>query len=175
LKSWVTAQDAWSSSRPGDYRFRRCTRIAGVGLAAIVFVGSVGPASGVQQTYTIYTADDLTVTMRTLGPNVERLKRALAARDYETAKDQVARSRELLAPSITFWSDHARDDAIRLLKHALSRLDDLDVALSAETIDPTAVDARASAVDSACESCHKTYREEDPVTKERRLKRSVLK
>jgi hypothetical protein len=140
-----------------------------------VFVAPFGSAPGAQQTYTIYTADDLTVTMRTLGPNVERLRRALAAREYETAKEQVARSRELLAPSITFWSNHARDDAIRLLKHALSKLDDLDLGLSAETIDPTAVDANAKAVDSACESCHRIYREEDPVTKEHRLKRSILK
>lgn len=50
------------------------------------------------------------------------------------------------------------------------KMDELDAALSADPIDPTAVSALAKQVNASCEACHAIYREQDPTTKAYRLK-----
>ena len=71
--------------------------------------------------------------------------------DFEEAKVRVTRAREQLSPTITFWRKNERDDAIGMVRAATGRLDDLDVVLSELTIDPAAVSAALSAVDTACQ------------------------
>ncbi len=140
-------------------------------FAIIVLLTVVaGSAATAQKPYPIFTLDHFVSTMKTLGPNVAALDASLASRDFETAKAQLARSREQLVTTITFWRNHERDDAIAFLRDAVGKMDDLDAALSAETIDPAAVTALAGEVDAACEACHAVYREQDPVTNEYRLK-----
>jgi hypothetical protein len=43
-----------------------------------------------------------------------------------------------------------------------------------ETVDPGAVETLATEVDAACTACHVVYREQDPVTREYRLRQSAL-
>ncbi len=124
--------------------------------------------------YPIYTQDHLDATMKTLGPNVAGIRASLADGDFTTAKERTIRSREQLAISVTFWRDMARDDAVTLLRTALDRMDALDAALSIETVDPGAVETLATEVDAACTACHAVYREQDPVTREYRLRQSAL-
>ena len=112
--------------------------------------------------------------MKTLGPNVAGIRASLADGDFTTAKERTIRSREQLAISVTFWRDMARDDAVTLLRTALDRMDALDAALSIETVDPGAVETLATEVDAACTACHVVYREQDPVTREYRLRQSAL-
>jgi cytochrome c556 len=69
-----------------------------------------------------------------------------------------------------FWRDRKRDDAIRLLRDNLAKLDELDAALSVERVDRVGVDALASQVTASCQNCHNVYRDQDPVTKAYRLK-----
>ncbi len=140
-------------------------------LAIIVLLTVVaGSAATAQKPYPLFTLDNFVSTMKTLGPNVAALNASLASRDFETAKAQLTRSRELLATTVTFWRDHERADAIAFLGDTVRTMDDLDTALSAETIDSAAVTALAGAVGAACEACHAVYREQDPVTREYRLK-----
>jgi hypothetical protein len=140
--------------------------------------------------YPIYTQDHLDATMKTLGPNVAGIRASLADGDFTTAKERTIRSREQLAISVTFWRDKERDDAVTLLRTALDRMDALDAALSietvdpgavetvdpgaVETVDPGAVETLATEVDAACTACHVVYREQDPVTREYRLRQSAL-
>ena len=57
-----------------------------------------------------------------------------------------------------------------MLRDAVNRMDDLDVALSADTIDPAAVAVCVKQVGAACQACHAIYREQDPVTKMYKIK-----
>ena len=61
-----------------------------------------------------------------------------------------------------------------MVRNAVTRMDDLDVALSAEKIDPATVTARVKDVGAACQACHAIYREQDPVTKTYRLKAGTV-
>ena len=49
-------------------------------------------------------------------------------------------------------------------------MDDLDAALSVNSIDSVAVNTLVAEIGAACQACHMVYRDQDPVTKEYRLK-----
>jgi hypothetical protein len=95
-------------------------------------------------------------------------------RDFESAKSQLTRSREQLAVTVTFWRDRKRDDALKLLKDTLTKMDDLDEALSVVTVDAARADGILKQVNSACEACHAVYRQFDPATKTYTFKPGVL-
>ena len=144
-------------------------------LTVVALLTAFGaPAATRQKPYPVFTLDHLVATMKTLGPNFEASTAALASRDDETAKAMLIRSREQLATTITYWRDHERDDAIGFLRAALTGLDGLDDALSADTIDRRAVTALVGEVETACAACHAVYRDEDPDTGGYRLKPGVI-
>lgn len=134
----------------------------------VVAAGSLTTAQ--QKPYPIFTQDDFITAMKESGRAFETATSALAKNDFETAKAQLTRSRERLSLTVTFWRDRKKDDAVRLLRDTLAKVDALDDALSEERIDPTAVSASARQVSAACEACHAVYREQDPATKAYRLK-----
>ena len=100
--------------------------------------------------------------METLGPNFAAAVRALEAGDYPAAKERLARAREQLATTVTFWRQRERDDAIRFVRTALGKLDDLDAALSVDGVDAGAASGLAGEAEATCSACHAVYREEDP-------------
>lgn len=138
-----------------------------IALSMVVVAGS---AETTQKPYPIFTLQDFTTAMKAAGVAFATVTTALARNDFDTAKRQLTRSRERLAVTITFWRDKKKDDAVKLLRNALMKMDDLDAALSVDKIDPTAVNGVAKQVDAACQACHAVYREQDPGTKAYRLK-----
>ena len=144
----------------------------GPGLAFVVLATAATAAQ--DKPYPVFTAVHLDATMKTLGPNVAGIRASLSDGDFATAKERNIRSREQLAISVTFWRDRGRDDALTLLRTALKRMDALDTALSIDTVDPRAVETLATEIGTACAACHTIYREQDPATKEYRLKQSAL-
>jgi hypothetical protein len=123
-----------------------------------------------QKHYPIFTEQDLIKTMKAVGPNVERANTSLANEEFGTAKGQLTRVREQLAMSVTFWRDHGKDDAIRMLRETLSRLDELDVALSGEKVDAVKARILFQQVEDSCQACHAVYRAQDPATKTYRMR-----
>lgn len=149
-------------------RRARCAALGLVASAALVVVGAGLPASaGLRaqdgpKPYPIYTADHLAGTMETLGPNFAAAVRALEAADYPAAKERLARAREQLATTITFWRQHERADGIGFVRTAVGAMDDLDAAMSADVVDAAAAAGFAAEVQATCNACHAVYREPDP-------------
>jgi hypothetical protein len=139
-------------------------------LTAPLLLVVVGLSGAADHTYPIFTADQLTSTMKLVGRNFAAVNASLAQKDFETAKAQLTRSRELLAVTITFWKDRKKDDAIKILNNAVTKMDDLDTALSLEDVDLAAASAIAKQIGAGCQACHGIYREQDPATKAYRLK-----
>jgi cytochrome c556 len=120
--------------------------------------------------YLNYTEAKFVENMQAAGRNYGAVSTFIAGADYESAKAQLTRAREQLAITITFWRDRQKDDAIRMLREALTGMDGLDAALGATPIDQAVLKAASARVDSACAACHAMYREQDPATKAYRLK-----
>ena len=123
-----------------------------------------------QKPYPIFTADHFVVAMKTVGQAFTATNAAVAKQQTDDAKAYLAISRDRLATTITFWRDRNRDDAIAMLRTALSRMDELDAALSAEPVEATATSKLARQIGEACEACHQVYREQDPATKKFRFR-----
>lgn len=140
----------------------------------VVAIAIGGPVLAQKNPYRNYTEAKFVENMQTAGRNYAAVTDLLAKSDYETAKAQLTRAREQLAITITFWRDKKKDDAIKLLRDALERSDDLDAALSVETVDPAAVAAASRRVTAACQACHAVYRYQDPVSKAYRLKTGAV-
>ena len=137
-------------------------------------VGGGALATGQEKPYPIFTAEQFVSAMKTVGQAFAAVNASLGRNEFEDSKAYLVISRDRLATTITFWRDRKKDDAIRMLRDAVARLDDLDAALSADTIDPAAVAARVKQVGAACEACHAIYREQDPVTKAYKLKTGTI-
>ena len=136
--------------------------VLGLVAAVSVLAGTVLRAQDGANPYPIYTADHLAGTMETLGPNFAAAARALDAGDFAAAKERLARAREQLATTITFWRQHERDDAIGFVRTAVGAMDDLDAAMSVDAVDAGAASGFAAEVQATCNACHAIYREPEP-------------
>jgi hypothetical protein len=140
------------------------------GAIFLVVVASGTAAIAQKNPYRSYTEEKFVDNMQTAGRNYAAVTDLLAEREYEPAKAQLTRAREQLAITATFWRDRKKDDAVKLLRDALRSMDDLDLALSAESVQPAEIGAAAKRVTAVCEACHAVYRDQDPATKAYRIK-----
>jgi cytochrome c556 len=144
-------------------------------LLAIVAAGGMGAAQekppGVQEKpYPIFTVDHFLSAMKTVGQAYGAVNISLSKQEIEDSKAYLAISRDRLATTITFWRDRKKDDAIKILRETLAKMDELDVALSAEKLDTAAASAISKQIGASCEACHAVYREQDPSTRAFRIK-----
>lgn len=140
-----------------------------ISVTALLLAGLAGAASS-DKPYPVFTPDNFANNMRLLGPNFGAVNAALSKSDFENAKAHLVRSRELLAITVTFWRDRKKEDALKILRDTLTKMDQLDDVLSSEPIDPAAALAISKQVGAGCQSCHALYREQVPGTKGYRLK-----
>ena len=120
--------------------------------------------------YPIFTLDHFVAAMKTIGQAYTAMNTSLSANDIDETKAYLAISRDRLATTITFWRDRQKDDAIRMLRDTLSKMDALDEALSVDTVDRAAAGAIARQISGGCQACHQVYRDQDPATKAYRVK-----
>ena len=147
---------------------RVAKKLAGAILVAAVASGTAAIAQ--KNPYRNYNEDKFVENMQTAGRNYAAVVDLLAKNEHEPAKAQLTRAREQLAITITFWRDRKKDDAVKLLRDALLRMDDLDAALSVEARQSSEIRAASQRVGAACEACHALYRDQHPTTKAYRIK-----
>ena len=145
-------------------RRRRAATAVVVGALGVVVAIAVTAAQE-EKPYPIYTPDHFVAAMKTVGQAYALVNNSATKSDVDEAKAFLAISRDRLATTITYWRDRKKDDAVRMLRDVLTKMDELDAALSADTLDRTAVDAIGKQVEAGCGACHQAYREQDPVTK----------
>jgi len=143
--------------------------VAGAVLAMVLAGGAVTSAQN--NPYRNYTEEKFVQNMQAADRNYAAVKTFIAKADYESAKAQLTRAREQMALTITFWRDVKKNDAVAMLRQALSSLDALDATMSADKVDGSAVAAASDRINAACQSCHTVYREQDPATKAYRVRR----
>jgi cytochrome c556 len=142
-------------------------------LCIAALVVAAAPSAAIAQDrrpYPIFTSEHFVAAMKTIGQAFQAVNAALAKNEIEDSKAYLAISRDRLATTITFWRDRKKDDAIKMLREVLTKMDELDAAISVETVNPAAVSTLVKQVGAGCAACHAVYREQDPQTKAYRLK-----
>lgn len=123
--------------------------------AVCVALGTVAIA---QQKVT--TADDLDKVMKKAGA-FRQVDKAVQSNNAADAKAQLAIVRQAVLDSQSFWITHKKDDALKMNKEALAKLDALEKVLSAGALDIAGATAAFKEAGGACRSCHQQYRVED--------------
>jgi cytochrome c556 len=131
-------------------RFVGCAAALGVALASAVLVAQT----------TVKTAEELDKVMKKASA-FRQVDKAVQSNNAADAKAQLAVVKAAVLESQSFWLTHKKDDAVKMNKESLAKLDELEKVLSAEKLDVAAATAAFKQAGGACRSCHQQYRVED--------------
>ena len=115
----------------------------------------------IAQSEKVATAEDLDRLMKKAQPAMRAAQKAISGNAYADAKVEVATLRQAIFDSQQFWVEKKRDDALKMNRETIEKIDTLDKALSAETVDSSAAMAALKEVGGSCRICHEKYRATD--------------
>ena len=120
-------------------------------------------ATGIAQ-MKITTGEEYAKVMRSTAQAFGGVTNAIAAGGFADARARLATAREGFVALEGFWADKKRDDAVGIVKSALTQLEAFDKLLAAETVSRSATLGVTKQVQGACAACHALYREGDNQT-----------
>jgi cytochrome c556 len=129
-----------------------------VGYAAALSL-ALGSAALVAQSK-VTTAEELDKVMKKASA-FRQVDKAVQSNNAADAKAQLAIVKAAVLESQSFWVTHKKDDAVKMNKESLAKLDDLEKVLSGGTLDVAAATAAFKQAGGACRACHQQYRIED--------------
>ena len=119
---------------------------------------ALGSVTLAQQKVT--TVEQLDKVMKKAGA-FRQVDKAIQSNNAADAKAQLAIVKQAVQDSQSFWVTHKKDDAVKLNKESLAKLDALDKVLSASSLDTAAATAAYKEAGGSCRACHSQYRVED--------------
>lgn len=125
------------------------------------FVVGTGTAGVAQK---VVGPEEFERAMKTIGIAMGGVSQAIESKSYVDAKTPLALARQVLASTRPMWTDNQKPDAARMTKESVAKLDALDKALSAKSVDAMAVATALQAATRTCDACHAVYREGNPQT-----------
>jgi mono/diheme cytochrome c family protein len=110
----------------------------------------------------VTTVEEYAKLMKSNQQSVGAANKAIGSGMFADARMEVATLRQNYMALQGFWADKKADDASKIVKDGLNRLDALDKLLAAPAPDQMAAQAAAKEFGGAtCGACHKLYREGD--------------
>ena len=128
-----------------------------VGYAAAVCLALASAAVAQQK---VSTAEELDKVMKKAGA-FRQVDKAIQSNNAADAKAQLAIVKQAVQESQSFWITHKKDDAVKLNKASLAKLDALDKVLSSPSFDVATATAAYKEAGGSCRACHAQYRAED--------------
>ena len=108
----------------------------------------------------ISTEKELDAVMKRAGA-FRRVDRAIQTKNIAQAKSELATVYQAVAASQSFWIEHKKDDAVKMNKESLEKLQALDKLLNKASFDVATATAAFKEAGGACRACHQQYRVED--------------
>ena len=130
-------------------------RVVGCAAAVCVALGA-----GLVAQSQVTTVSQLDAVMKKAGA-FRQVDKAIQSNNAADAKAQLAIVRQAVQDSQSFWVTHKKEDAVKLNKESLAKIDALEKVLSAGTLDVAAATAAYKDTGGSCRACHSQYRAED--------------
>jgi cytochrome c556 len=108
----------------------------------------------------VTTAEELDKIMKKASA-FRQVDKAIQSNNAADARKQLEIVENAVKESQSFWITHKKDDAVKMNKESLAKLDELEKVLSADSLDVAAATAAFKQAGGACRSCHQQYRIED--------------
>lgn len=128
------------------------------GVAMVVMIAAGSSLSG-QKITSVHEFDQ---AMKTIAASFRETDRHISSSAYRDAKIPLSLTRQVVASTLPFWLARNKEDAVKLVRRALEKLDELDVVLSRDTVDADGARLAMNEVTNSCATCHVVYREGDP-------------
>lgn len=109
----------------------------------------------------VTTPEQLDKVMKQVQPAMGAMQKALKAQAYADVRKNLATAKEAVLLSQSFWVEHNKEDAVKMNKDTLAKMEALEKIVATDTVDPAAATAAATEVGAACRACHKQYRATD--------------
>lgn len=109
----------------------------------------------------VTTPEQLDKIMKQAQPAMGAMNKAAKAGDFAEMRKNLTTAKEAVLVSQSFWVEHKKEDAVKMNKDTLAKMDELEKALATEPVDAAKVTAAMQEVGAACRACHKQYRATD--------------
>jgi cytochrome c556 len=110
---------------------------------------------------TVTTPEQLDKVMKQVQPAMGAMQKAFKAQAYADVRKNLATAKEAVLLSQSFWIEHKKDDAVKMNKETLAKMEALEKIVATDTVDAAAADAALKEVGASCRACHKQYRDTD--------------
>jgi cytochrome c556 len=111
------------------------------------------------QAQKITTPEQLDKVMKQVQPAMQATSKALASGAYADVRKNLATGKENDFLSQSFWIEHKKDDAVKMNKDTLAKIEAVEKIVATDTVDAAAAATALKEVGAACRACHKQYRE----------------
>jgi cytochrome c556 len=108
----------------------------------------------------VATPEEFDKAMKPAGPAMRNMNKALASGAAADAKKELAVVKAALLDTQSFWVLHKKDDAVKMNKESIAKLEAFEKMLDGDKVAPEAA-AAVKEVGGTCSACHKQYREQD--------------
>lgn len=129
-----------------------------VSYATALLVAWAGAAVIAQK---VTTVEQLDTVMKKAGPAMQTIQKAIGANAFADAKAQIGTVRQAVIDSQNFWVVKKKEDALKMNKESLARIDAFEQAISASGVTAESAMAAYKDMGGACRSCHQQYRATD--------------
>ena len=113
------------------------------------------------QTQKVTTPEQLDKVMKQVQPAMQAMQKAFKSQAYADVRKNLATAKENVLLSQSFWIEHKKDDAVKLNKDVLAKMEELEKIVATDTVDVPAAEAAMKGVGESCRACHKQYRATD--------------
>jgi len=131
-----------------------------VGVYAGAMLIAWSGALAVAQTK-VSTPEEYDKAMKPAGPAMRTVQKAFASGAYADVRKELATLKTAVADTGSFWVLHKKDDAIKLNKDSLAKIEAFEKLVATDPVDAAVAAAAMKEMGGSCAACHKQYREQD--------------
>jgi cytochrome c556 len=109
----------------------------------------------------VTTPEQLDKVMKQVQPAMGAANKAFKAQAFADVRKNLATVKENVLLSQSFWIEHKKDDAVKMNKDTLAKIEALEKLVATDTVDAPAAEAALKEVGASCRACHQQYRATD--------------
>lgn len=109
----------------------------------------------------VTTPEELDTAMKKVQPAMMATQKALKAGNYPEATTQLGVVKQVMHDTQAFWVHHKKDDAVKVNKETIARIEAVEKLLAGDAPDAAAATASIKELGATCRSCHEVYRARD--------------